>query len=51
MPKKLEDKLFREARIKFPKNKTRQNSYVFGALRDIGWKPRKQRRGGKHKRK
>lgn len=35
MPKKLHDKLAREAKKKFPGNKERQNAYVFGTLQNI----------------
>ena len=41
MPKKLERELKAEARKKFPKNKERQDKYVYGALRQTGWKPKK----------
>lgn len=43
MPKKEEAKLKREARKKFPRNKTRQNAYVYGTLRKHGWRPRRKR--------
>ena len=43
MPKKLENRLRREARAKhFGKKRT--NAYVFGTLRKLGWKPRKRKR-------
>ena len=41
MPKKLELKLKKEARIKFPLDKERQARYVYGILRKTGWKPKK----------
>jgi len=44
MPKELERKLKAEARKKFPKNKERQDSYVYGTLRKTGWKPSKRKR-------
>lgn len=49
MPKKLEAKLFREARSK-GYGKKRTDAYVYGTLRDIGWKPKRQRRGHRRKR-
>jgi len=41
MPKKLERELKSQARKKFPGNKTRQDKYVYGALRKTGWKPKR----------
>ena len=41
MPKKLELKLKKEARIKFPLDKERQDRYVYGTLGKIGWKSKK----------
>lgn len=35
MPKKIEDKLKREARKKFPNDKEKQNAYVYGTLTKI----------------
>ena len=43
MPKALEQKLKREAKKKFPKNKERQNVYVYGTLRKTGWTPTKRK--------
>jgi hypothetical protein len=40
MPKKLERKLFREAK-KLHLGKVRTNAYVYGTLRKIGWKPKR----------
>ena len=37
MPKKLEEKLKREAKKKFPNDKERQDAYVYGTLRKTGW--------------
>jgi len=45
MPKELERKLKAEARKKFPKDKKRQDRYVYGALRSTGWKPSTQKKG------
>ncbi len=42
MPKKLEAELKREARKKFPKDKERQDKYVYGTLRKTGWKPKRK---------
>ena len=47
MPKKLEKELKREAKKKFPKDKERQDAYVYGTLRKTGWKPSHQRKGKK----
>ena len=35
MPKKVEEKLKRQARRKFPKDKERQDAYVYGTLHEI----------------
>lgn len=40
MPKKLEEELRKEAEKKFPGDKKRQDAYVYGTLRNTGWKPR-----------
>ena len=42
MPRKLEQKLFREARRK-GFGKARTNRYVFGTLRKTGWKPKRKK--------
>jgi len=42
MPKQVEEKLRKEAQRKFPGDKKRQNAYIFGTLRKIGWKPKGQ---------
>ena len=39
MPKELERKLKATARRKFPRNKKRQDAYVYGTLRKTGWTP------------
>lgn len=36
MPKKLERKLRREARRKFPGDKERQDAYVYGTMNKLG---------------
>lgn len=43
MPKELEEKLKRKAAKKFPHNEERQDAYVYGTLRDTGWKPKRER--------
>jgi hypothetical protein len=40
MPKKIEEKLRKEAEHKFPGDKKRQNAYIYGTLRKQGWKPK-----------
>lgn len=47
MPKALERKLIREARRRFPNNKDKQNAYIYGTLRKLGWEPTKKKKGGK----
>jgi len=42
MPKKLEEKLKREARKKGYRGK-RADKYVYGTLRKTGWKPKRKR--------
>lgn len=42
MPKKIERKLVREARKKGLTGK-RKDAYVFGTLRRLGWKPRREK--------
>ncbi len=39
VPTKVEKKLREEAEKKFPGDKERQNAYIFGTLRKLGWKP------------
>jgi len=38
MPKELEERLREEARRRFPDDPKRQNAYVYGALRRMGWR-------------
>lgn len=40
MPSELENKLREQAEKKFPGDKERQDRYVYGALRRMGWKPK-----------
>lgn len=42
MPEKLERELKREAKKKFPKDEERQNAYVYGTLRKLGWRPTRE---------
>ena len=44
MPKILERKLKIKAKRKFPKNKKKQNAYIYGTMRDTGWKPSREKR-------
>lgn len=43
MPKKLERKLKKQARSKFPGNEERQDKYIYGTLRKTGWKPSQEK--------
>lgn len=43
MPVALERKLKAEAERKFPGDKRRQDAYVYGTLRQTGWKPKRER--------
>lgn len=47
MPKRLENRLKREARAKHF-GKARANAYVYGTLRKLGWRPKKRRGKRKH---
>ena len=42
MPKALERELKAKARKKFPKDKKRQDAYIYGAMRKTGWRPKKK---------
>lgn len=44
MPEKAEKALKKEAKEKFPGNKRRQDKYVYGGLRKIGWKPSREKK-------
>jgi len=48
MPEELEAKLWVIARRKFPNNKERQQRYVYGTLRKVGWRPSREKKG-RHK--
>jgi hypothetical protein len=42
MPKKLEEKLIKEAKLKGMKKGSKKfNAFVYGTLRRSGWKPKK----------
>lgn len=43
MPKTLERKLRKEAKVK-GYGKKRTNAYVYGTLRELGWKPKPKER-------
>lgn len=47
MPKAEEKRLRKLARKKFPGDKERQDAYVYGTLRKMGWKPKRERKKGK----
>lgn len=51
MPKALEKKLKAEARKKFPKNKERQDKYVYGTLRKTGWTPSRPKKRATRRRR
>ena len=44
MPKKLEEKLKKEAKKKHL-SEERADAYVYGTLRNTGWKPKRERKG------
>lgn len=39
----LKEQLFAEAKKKHPDNEEEQRAYVFGTLRKLGWKPKRER--------
>jgi hypothetical protein len=43
VPRRIEEKLRREAEQKFPGDKEKQNAYIYGTLRKIGWKPKEKK--------
>ena len=51
MPKELERKLRAQAKKKWPKDKERQDAYVYGTLRKIGWEPKRPKRKKRRTRK
>ena len=50
MPKALERELKARASGKFPGKKKRQDAYVYGTLRNTGWRPIRERSKGRKKR-
>lgn len=42
MPTKVEKKLREEAQKKFPGDPQRQDAYIYGTMRRMGWKPGKR---------
>ena len=44
MPVELEKKLWARAKKLYPGDNKRQNAYVYGTLRDMGWKKNKARK-------
>jgi hypothetical protein len=42
MPKALEEKLAREAEQHKDWSKKRKNAYIYGTLRNTGWKPKRE---------
>ena len=43
MPKAAEKALKKEAARKFPGDKARQDRYVYGTLRKMGWEPKRRK--------
>jgi hypothetical protein len=43
MPEELEAKLWVIAKRKFPNDPEKQKAYVYGTLRNTGWKPDKEK--------
>jgi hypothetical protein len=43
MPTKVEAKLRKEAEEKYPGDKPRQDRYIFGTMRHLGWKPEQEK--------
>jgi hypothetical protein len=41
--KKAHKSLEKTAKKKFPKDEERQDRYVYGAKRNMGWKPKRER--------
>lgn len=48
MPKKLEQALRKEAEKKGLTGE-RKDAFIYGTMRDAGWKPKREKRGGKRK--
>jgi hypothetical protein len=43
MPTKVEARLREEAEKKFPGNRERQDAYIYGTMRKLGWKPSREK--------
>ena len=43
MPTKIEATLRAEAEKKFPGDKNRQDAYIYGTMRKLGWKPEREK--------
>lgn len=43
MPVKMEKELKKEASKKFPKDKKKQDAYVYGTMRKTGWRPNREK--------
>lgn len=44
MPTKIEATLREEAEKKFPGDKKRQDIYIYGTMRRLGWKPEREKK-------
>ena len=44
MPTKIEATLRAEAEKKFPGDKNRQDAYIYGTMRRLGWKPEREKK-------
>lgn len=45
MPNELERKLKKQAAKHKSWSKERKNTYVYGTMRDAGWKPKREKKG------
>ena len=43
MPVELERRLKKRAIKKFPKDKKRQDAYIYGTMRNTGWRPNREK--------
>ena len=46
--KELKTRLREEAQKKFPDDQERQDAYIFGTLRRLGWRPKREQDEGDH---
>lgn len=44
MPTKIEATLREEAQKKFPNDPKRQDAYIYGTMRRLGWKPEREKK-------